>query len=98
MINAKLSEGLSVNNWISTHTPLKFFNLTQMEILIEEEYAMIALTPQFDHRAVQDVLFTTNFFSDEETQDLTQEFAKSVLSEEDIRIATASFESLKQEA
>lgn len=62
-----------------------------MEILIEEEYAMVALTPQFDHRAVQDVLFTTDFFSDEETQVLTQEFAKSVLSEEDIRTVTSSF-------
>lgn len=52
VINAKLSAGLSVNNWISTHTPLKFFNLTQMEVIIEEEYAMVGLTPQFDHRAV----------------------------------------------
>jgi hypothetical protein len=43
-----------------------------MEILIEEEYAMIALTPQFDHRAVQNALFTTEFFTNEETQDLTQ--------------------------
>lgn len=81
MINSKLSGGLSVNNWISTHTPLKFFNLTQMEILIEEEYAMIALTPQFDHRGVQNALFTTEFFTNEETQDLTQQFVNSVLSE-----------------
>lgn len=52
LINGLINPGISLNDWLSTHTMLRFFNLTEMEIIVEEDYLMVGLTPQFDHRKV----------------------------------------------
>lgn len=52
LINGIINPGISLNEWLSTHTPLQFFNLTEMEIIVEDDYLMVGLTPQFDHRKV----------------------------------------------
>lgn len=45
LINSYLNPGISLNDWLSTHTPLQFFNLTEMEIIVEDDYLMVGLTP-----------------------------------------------------
>jgi hypothetical protein len=60
---------VSLNAFLSTHTPLKFFNLTEMEILVYDHYMNIALTAQFDHRALQDALFETNYWLQKTPED-----------------------------
>ena len=56
-LNKKLNAGFSVNGFISEKTPLKFFNLTYMEIEVFDHFLTIAMIPQFDHRNVTNELF-----------------------------------------
>lgn len=44
-INDMTSDGLSINSLIEKIPVLKFFNLTEMELVIENDYAMAAITP-----------------------------------------------------
>ena len=93
LINGLINPGISLNEWLSTHTMLRFFNLTEMEIIVENDYLMVGLTPQFDHRQVQDTLLATNYWLD-----FAPEIADQLLSDDDMKALEEEIAAIKSEA
>ena len=91
LINGLINPGISLNDWLSEHTMLRFFNLTEMEIIVEDDYLMVGLTPQFDHRKVQDALLATNYWLDFDSEVAIDQ----LLSEEDMQALEDEYAAIK---
>ena len=67
-----------------------------MEIIVEDDYLMVGLTPQFDHRKAQDTLLATNYWLNFDTD--VAEVSGQVLSKDEINFIEEEIAAIRNKA